>query len=639
MHGLLLAAGLLSLPLRALGHPNPNPQMHTLSRRGAVDLDAFRLGQNAEYSNTASVASNPPALSIRSTQSYVDVAKDLVKTTLPDATFRVVDDHYVGTNGVAHVHLRQTVHGIDVDNADFNVNVKDGKVFSFGNSFYKGKIPEENPMVKRDHADPVKALKGVVSALKLPVKTEKASAAISAQSQGQDAVVFKGTSGALSDPKGELVYLIKPDGELSLTWKVETDVGDNWLLSYIDAKDGNDIHGVVDYVADATYQVYPWGINDPTDGEREVLTDPWDGNASEFTWISDGRTRYPTTRGNNGIAQDNPSGGNQYENNYRPMSDDLRFEYPYSTDMSPPDSYIDASITQLFYTSNVYHDLLYILGFTERAGNFEFNNNNQGGRGNDYVILNSQDGSGTNNANFATPPDGQPGRMRMYTWTTSRPNRDGSFEAGIVIHEYTHGLSNRLCGGPSNSRCLNALESGGMGEGWGDFMATAIRLKAGDTRETDYTMGEWAANEQGGIRQHPYSTNLQTNPLVYTTVNQYREVHDIGTVWASMLYEVLWNLIDKHGKNDGPKPELRDGVPTDGKYLAMKLVIDGMALQPCNPNFVQARDAILDADEALTGGENKCEIWAGFAKRELGTGARYDRSRRTGSTDVPQECQ
>jgi len=97
--------------------------------------------------------------------------------------------------------------------------------------------------------------------------------------------------------------------------------------------------------------------------------------------------------------------------------------------------------------------------------------------GNDQVILNTQDGSGTNNANFATPPDGQLPRMRMYIWTKTTPNRDCSFEAGVVIHEYTHGLSNRLTGGPANSNCLNALEAGGMGEGWGDFMATAIRLK------------------------------------------------------------------------------------------------------------------------------------------------------------------
>ena len=135
----------------------------------------------------------------------------------------------------------------------------------------------------------------------------------------------------------------------------------------------------------------------------------------------------------------NPSGGSAYLNNYRPDSKSLEFEYDFSTSQTDPVSYRDASITQLFYTANKYHDLLHLLGFNEAAGNFEVNNNGQGGRGNDFVILNSQDGSGTNNANFATPADGSPGRMRMYLWTHSTPRRDSSFDAGVVIHEYTHG--------------------------------------------------------------------------------------------------------------------------------------------------------------------------------------------------------
>lgn len=57
------------------------------------------------------------------------------------------------------------------------------------------------------------------------------------------------------------------------------------------------------------------------------------------------------------------------------------------------------------------------------------------------------------------------------------------------------------------------------------------------------------------------------------------------------------------------------------------------------PNFVQARDAILDADKNLTGGKNKCEIWKGFAKRELGVGAKYHQTTRTGSKEIPRECQ
>lgn len=185
--------------------------------------------------------------------------------------------------------------------------------------------------------------------------------------------------------------------------------------------------------------ISPWGTNDPDEGDRQIITDPWDLETSEFTWISDGSKNYTTTWGNNGFAQINPSGGSSYENNYRPSSTTLKFEYPYVPDSAEPETYQDASITQLFYTANIYHDLLYTLGFTEVAGNFEVNNNGQGGRGNDGVILNAQDGSGVNNARFATPVDGRNPRMQMFLWTYSTPDRDCTFEAGVIIHEYTHG--------------------------------------------------------------------------------------------------------------------------------------------------------------------------------------------------------
>lgn len=122
MHGLLLAAGLLSLPLHALAHPHTNSSP-AVYRRGAVDLDAYRLPLKAKYTNADEVENNPPSISAFGASSYVDVASALVKETYPDLTFRVVPDHYVGDNGVAHVHFRQTIHGLDVDNADFNVNV------------------------------------------------------------------------------------------------------------------------------------------------------------------------------------------------------------------------------------------------------------------------------------------------------------------------------------------------------------------------------------------------------------------------------------------------------------------------------------------------------------------------------------
>jgi extracellular elastinolytic metalloproteinase len=178
-------------------------------------------------------------------------------------------------------------------------------------------------------------------------------------------------------------------------------------------------------------------------------------------------------------------------------------------------------------------------------------------------------------------------------------------------------------------------------------------------------MGAWVDGNAAGIRNYLYSTSMTTNPQTYKSVELYQRVHPIGNIWASMLYEVLWALISKYGKNDGDKPEFNRGVPTDGtftpttnhffrhsatppplkhaltftgKYLAMKLVMDGMALQPCNPNFVQARDAIIDADWALTGGANACELWTAFAKRGLGEGARYIATGRTDSFKIPNDA-
>lgn len=77
----------------------------------------------------------------------------------------------------------------------------------------------------------------------------------------------------------------------------------------------------------------------------------------------------------------------------------------------------------------------------------------------------------------------------------------------------------------------------------------------------------------------------------------------------------MWNLEEKHGYQAEVTPTFRPdtNIPTTGRHLAMKLVLDAMKLQPCNPTFLNARDAILDADRALTDGENLCPLWTGFA--------------------------
>jgi len=411
------------------------------------------------------------------------------------------------------------------------------------------------------------------------------------------------------------------------------------------------------------------GVNDPSTGNLAIVTKPWDTVASPLGWhtfptsanpwtvklsgmnVTGNYTTFYTTIGNNVLAHEDWEGQNSYLSNYRPVNDSMIFVYDYGEPEGlGPREYIDMVVTQLFYTSNLYHDLLYRMGFDEISGNFQVYNHGLGGTGGDPVIANGQDGSGYNNANFMTPPDGTSGRMRMYVWDTATPYRDGDLEAGIVIHELSHGLSTRLTGGPANSGCLGFGESGGMGEGWGDALATLIRQieehrQFGNVTDI-YSMGAWAANRDTGIRNFRYSTNTTVNPSTYKTLDKpgYWGVHAIGEVWAEFLFTVSQRLIEKYGFSATLFPPTNTSLPNEyytktfeesvdslgrptplipkhGNTLAMQLIVDAMKLQPCRPSFFDARDAIIQADQIRTGGANGCLVWKAFAERGLGMDA------------------
>ena len=134
--------------------------------------------------------------------------------------------------------------------------------------------------------------------------------------------------------------------------------------------------------------------------------------------------------------------------------------------------------------------------------------------------------------------------MRMFLWDFTNPERDGALENDIVVHENTHGISNRLTGG-GTGRCLQTAEAGGMGEGWSDAMAEWTEHK--DVTVPDYVLGQYVINDPAGIRSHPYSTSATTNPLRYSSLQTLTEVHDIGEVWANMLHNVYAGLVAAHG--------------------------------------------------------------------------------------------
>ncbi|KAI9004591.1 Fungalysin metallopeptidase-domain-containing protein, partial [Gaertneriomyces semiglobifer] len=385
------------------------------------------------------------------------------------------------------------------------------------------------------------------------------------------------------------------------------------------------------------YRAIPFGGADLRSSPPVLLDNPVDLRFSPLGWhdMGDGQGQLAITAGNNVIAQENRANANNPLNNARPESANFVFDFRANDQNQAPPQYQDASITNMFFLANAYHDVLAAYGFDEQAGNFQVTNAN-GGAGNDPVIANAQDGSGTDNANFSTPPDGQAGLMRMFVFTQTNPQRDGNFQNDIPVHELTHGLSNRLTGGPANSNCLNSAQAGGMGEGWSDFFGVSLKMTAADTRATDKAVGDYVMNNQLGVRAFAYSTDVTRNPLRFSDLAdaRFQQVHNAGTLWNTMLFESYWNLVDKLGFTS----DFKDVASKKGNTLMMQYVVNGLKLQPCNPTFIQARDAILAAEQQLTNGENKCEVLAGFVKRGMGLAARQQGNTFTNDFNLPAEC-
>jgi hypothetical protein len=221
--------------------------------------------------------------------------------------------------------------------------------------------------------------------------------------------------------------------------------------------------------------------------------------------------------------------------------------------------------------------------------------------------------------------------------------RDSDFDNGVIVHEYAHGISNRLTGGPATTSCLSTNYTVGgvpftseqMGEGWSDYYALLLT----DTNTDGRGIGTYLTFEPTtgqGIRPYRYSTSFGTNPATYDYIKTASAPHGVGFVWASMLWDMTRSLGDRHGWD----PDVYTG--TGGNNLALALVTEGMKIQPCRPGFVDGRDAVLAADVAITGGANQCLIWDAFSRRGLGAsadqGQYYDRLDGTEAFDLPTSC-
>ncbi|MBK7432441.1 MAG: M36 family metallopeptidase [Chitinophagaceae bacterium] len=221
---------------------------------------------------------------------------------------------------------------------------------------------------------------------------------------------------------------------------------------------------------------------------------------------------------------------------------------------------------------------------------------------------------------------------------------DGDIDNGIISHEYFHGVSNRLTGGPATTSCLGNAEQGG--EGWSDYQALMVTTDWAAALPTDGVnkpkpMGNYAFGlpiTGPGIRLYPYCTNIAVNPLTYAdmgTGTVGTEVHNIGEIWCMALWEMTWGLI----QTDGINSNLFNNAGAGGNSVAFKLMMEGMKLQPCNPGYIDARNAILQADINLYGGIHYCTIYTAFAKRGMGysasQGSAFSATDQTAATDLP----
>ena len=217
---------------------------------------------------------------------------------------------------------------------------------------------------------------------------------------------------------------------------------------------------------------------------------------------------------------------------------------------------------------------------------------------------------------------------------------DGDFDNGIIAHEFGHGVSIRLTGGPLNSNCLNSGEQ--MGEGWSDFLGLALTAKTGDNGAMKRGIGNFALRlpiDGVGIRRYPYSTDMAINPHTYDNLfvpNGQASPHPIGEIWCTTLWDMYWKFTDKYGFDQNAYN------PNSGNGKAIKLVIDGMKIQPCTPGMLDGRDAIIAADKVNNNGDNVCMIWEAFARRGMGYSASQGKgtsaSDNVEAFDMPPSC-
>ncbi len=284
----------------------------------------------------------------------------------------------------------------------------------------------------------------------------------------------------------------------------------------------------------------------------------------------------------------------------------------------------EQKILNIFHFCNYMHDFYYLLGFDEGSGNFQQVDFTDGGSSGDPVFARAHPGLVRGTANMATNPDGEPPIMNMGEVVGT--GRHTAFDADVVFHEFTHGVTNRLVGGRMNNTALEQPQSRGMGEGWSDYFALTIQNFHRPFEQERRVTGDWVSARRAGIRAFPYGPRKLPDsrgnfPDGFGDIIGGRyliDEHNVGEVWCAALMHV--NRLMGAEVGDYRR----------GHQIGWQIVVDGLKLSPSNPSFLNARDAILKALSDLhdRGAMNSSEYgkarrgaWKAFAEFGMGVSA------------------
>ncbi|KAH6583555.1 hypothetical protein BASA61_007941 [Batrachochytrium salamandrivorans] len=537
----------------------------------------------------------------------------LQKLKLNPNKFKVVTkftDHL----GATHVYGVPLYLGFPIGNLHAAAHVKNGLIL-----FYSAIIKSNQRLTKRSPIIlELRAEKSYEEAVRAEISSEEAVRAEISSEEAVRAAVDCLNVPFYRDIAPVMESYWTSNGNI-LVWKFQLrdDPITRWFEVRVDANTGVVVSSQ-DFKRDFTYTAIELPNENPHDGFSKIVN-PENIQSSPNGW-SDGFE----LEGNNALVSS--EGGEIFKTTTEGIFN-MVFD-PITPPQTPTN--IVVGVINAFYVTNMVHDVFYAYGFTERR---ETSSGiiSTGGVGEDPVIINIQDSRRADDASFYTPPDGQPGVLNLHIYTATEPNRDPALDNTILTHELTHGLSRRLTGGARGSICMISIESRGLSEGYSDAIALIFMAKPEDTRDTEKVMGEYVKERPGGLRRYPYTTDMKVNPLTYKDAIGEKDIHRLGTIWASMLFEVYWNLVDAYGFSTN----LHDATQKEGNIVFLQLLVGTLMIQPCNPTFDSAHDAMLAADEMYYDGVNEHLIRQGFAKRGLGSILQLDPIMDSSICDLP----